>query len=267
MSTRITLTYSGARIKDERGMPAIHVASAIRGMAELVTRTGKLLHGKDTQIATNVEPHFRKGSFEIFFLLDAVKGIELSTLGTIVFLLFGRKYPGILDLFSRRPPDAPADRTVEEKSPIATLQKDKRVRDSADRIARPVTDRGVAEELVIRDRSRMPMFERTRIHQGHFHWPKEGPADIYVAEERLRVIKPSFRPRTMWQLQNTSGQRISAYMADREFMKKVLAREVVFGDGDELIVSMEIEVKSMRGRLLVKHRIVRVHDHQPGTGA
>lgn len=35
MSTRITLTYSGARIKDERGMPAIHVASAIRGMAEL----------------------------------------------------------------------------------------------------------------------------------------------------------------------------------------------------------------------------------------
>ena len=267
MSTRITLTYSGARIKDERGMPAIHVASAIRGMAELVTRTGKLLHGKNTQIATHVEPHFRKGSFEIPFLLDVVSGIEPVALHAVLRLLFGPKYRGILDLFSRRPQDPPETRAVKEEPPIATLKRDKRVRDSADRIARPVTDRGVAEELVIRDRSSRPVFERTRIHRRHFYWPDEGPADIYVSEDRLRVIRPSFRPRTMWHLQNMSGQRISAYMADREFMQKVLDREVVFGDGDVLIVSMEIEMKYMRGRMQVKHRIVRVHDHQPGTGA
>ena len=44
-------------------------------------------------------------------------------------------------------------------------------------------------------------------------------------------------------------------------MKKVLDRQIMFAEGDELIVSMEIETKSMRGRLLVKHRIVHVHVH------
>ena len=263
MSTKITLTYSGAGIERERGMPAIHVASGIRGMAELVTRTGRLLHGTDTQIATNVEPHFRKGSFEISFLLDVISGIDLDTLKDLMILLFGAKHSGILDLFSRRAPDLPTDRIVEEESPIATLQGDKRVRDSADRIVRPVRDRGVAEELEIRDRSSRPVFERTRIHQGHFHWAKEGPADMYISEERLRIIRPSFRPRNVWQLENMRGRRISAYMADRDFMQKVLDRQIMFAEGDELMVSMEIEMRSIRGRLLVKHRIVHVHDHLP----
>ena len=261
MSTKIMLTYSGARIEHDRGMPAIHVASAIRGMAELVTRTGKLLHGTDTRIATNVEPHFRKGSFEIPFLLDVISGIDLDNLKDFLILLFGTKHSGILNLFSRPPQDRPATRTVEEESPIATLQGDKRVRDSADRIVRPVRTRNVAEELEIRDRSSRPVFKRTRIDRGHFYWPKTGPADFYSSEERLRIIKPSFRPRTMWHFQNMKGQGFSAHMADRDFMQKVLDGKIMFAEGDMLIVSMETETKSVRGRLLFKHRIVRVHDH------
>ncbi len=267
MSTKISLTYSGARIERERGMPALEVAAAIRGMAQLVTRTGKLLHGKDTQIATSVEPHFRKGSFEIPFLVNVVSGIDLDTLNTLLLLLFGTERTGLFKLFSRPPQDPPVDRIGKEESPIATLEKDKRVRDSADRIVRPVRSRNVAEELEIRDRSARPVFERTRIHRRHFHWPKEGPADLYISEERLRIIKPSFRPRTMWQLENMRGKRISAYMADQDFMQKVSDRQIVFGEGDVLVVSMEIEAKSMRGRFLFKHRIVRVHDHLPATGA
>lgn len=266
MSTKITLTYSGARIERERGMPALEVAAAIRGTAELVTRTGKLLHGKDTRIATNVEPHFRKGSFVIPLLLDVISGIDLDSLHTILFVLFGTKYSGILKLSSPRAPDLPADRTVDEESPIKTLQGDKRVQDSADRIVRPVRDRDVAEELEIRDRSSRPVFKRTRIHRKHFHFPDVGPADIYVSEERLRIIRPSFRPRTVWHLQNMQGQRISAQMADRDFMQRVLNRQIMFAEGDVLIVSMEIEMKSIRGRLLARRRIVRVHEHLPAMG-
>ena len=267
MSTKITLTYSGAKIEHERGMPALHVASAIRGMAELVTRTGRLLHGTDTQIATNVEPHFRKGSFQIPFLLDVISGIDLDTLQTLLILLFGAEHSGILNLFSRRPRDRPANRIVEGESPIATLQGDKRVRDSADRIVRPVRSGDVAEVLEIRDRASRPLFKRTRIDRGHFYWPEAGPADFYSSEEQLRIIKPSFRPRTMWHFQNTRGQRFSAHMADRDFMQKVLDRQIMFAKGDVLIVSMETETKLVGGRLLFKYRIVRVHDHLSAMSA
>jgi len=266
MSTKITLTYTGARIERERGMPALEVAAAIRGTAQLVTRTGKLLHGKDTRIATKVEPHFREGSFEIPFLFDVISGMDLETLKIIVFVLFGDRFPGILNLSSLRRPDRLADDTAEEDSPIATLRGDKRVQDSADRILRPVETRGVAEELEIRDRSSMPVFKRTRIHRRHFHFPTEGPADIHVAEERLRIVRPSFRPRTVWHFQNMEGQRFSAYMADQDFMQRVLDRQIMFAEGDELIVDMEIEMKLIRGRLLSKHRIVRVHEHLQGMG-
>lgn len=265
MSTKITLTYSGARIEHERAMPALEVAAAIRGMAELVTRTGKLLHGTNTRIVTSVEPHFRRGSFEIPFLFDPT-GIDLETMRTILFVLFGNKYRGLVSLFSRRPPDRLTDDTAEEDSPIATLQGDKRVQDSADRIARPVRKGDVAEELEIRDRSSRPVFERTRIDRKHFHFPTEGPADIYVSEERLRIIRPSFRPRTVWHFLNMGGQRISAYMADRGFMQEVLDRQIMFAEGDELIVDMEIEAKVIRGRPLFRRRIVRVHKHLSAMG-
>jgi len=266
MSTKITLTYSGTRIEREQAMPALEVAAAIRGTAQLVTRTGKLLHGKDTRIVTKVEPHFRKGSFEIPFLFDP-SGIDLEAMRFILFVLFGRKFPGILNLFSRQPPDLPADRTLKEDSPIATLKGDKRIQESADRILRPVEEeRDVAESLEIRDRSTKPVFKLTRIHRRHFHVPEPGDADIYVAEERLRIVRPSFRPRTVWHFQNMEGQRISAYMADQDFMQRVLDRQIMFAEGDELIVDMEIEMKLIRGRLLSKHRIVRVHEHLQGMG-
>lgn len=266
MSTKITLTYSGPRIEREQAMPALEVASAIRGTAELVTRAGKLLHGKDTRIATNVEPHFRQGSFEIFFQLGPLSGIDPEALRLIVLVLFGTKFPGILNLFSRRPLDRLLDDTVEEDSPIATLKGDQRVQQSADRILRPVRKRGVAEELAIRDRSSRPAFERTRIRREHFPGHEARRPDIYVAEERLRIIRPSFQPRTMWQFQSMRGKRISARMDDREFMQEVLGRQIMFAEGDVLVVDMEIEMKSIRGRVLAKHRIVRVHEHLPGMG-
>ena len=267
--TRTSLMYAGGSIRHDR-MPATDVATAIQGMAGIVTRAGKVLHGQNTRIRADVEPHFRAGSFEIFFVFEALTALDINDVQNILILIFGANHLGLRGLISRirrgkRSGVASEDVAVPLDPAIKTLRNDKKIRDSADRLVRPVRRKNGAEWLRIKNVSHPSLFPPEEISRRDFGWlePSEGQQDDFVSDRVLRVITPSFRRHIMWRFQDVDGgPPFSALMLDQGFMKAVLARQVAFTQGDRLAVTLGTEVKARENRILTRHRVLKVHDHR-----
>ena len=263
---RINLIYAGGSIEDGY-MQASDTATAIRGMADMVSRSSKVLYGPEAKIATGIEPGFVRGSFQIHFLFDVLQALDIDTLNTTLLVLFGAGHRGLVDLVRRALPRRPrASAEVPADNPaLERLLEDKQTRDAADRLVRPVRRQGGAEHLRVEHPGTLPMFPPNEIRQEDFDWfahERVSPPQRHVTQELLRIIRPSFRPNTMWRFQDeTRGHSFSAQMGDRAFMANVLKRRVVFAEGDELAVTLETTIAIRGTRVVTKRRVLRVHSH------
>ena len=148
-------------------------------------------------------------------------------------------------------------------SNLARLEADLRLRKAITDIVRPL-DQDKATLLIIRDESDDPAFAPLSI--GYEDAPLFGAGlrtlDRYETEDVFTIIKPSFRPRTVWRLARESdGREFSAYMNDMVFISGIVERKIGFRSGDRLVAKLQTTVKSRFGQTKELNEIVRVYDH------
>ncbi|MDE2870501.1 MAG: hypothetical protein OXQ94_02250 [Gemmatimonadota bacterium] len=251
---RIRLTYEGPAVYRGR-MPAADVGKAILGMATTVTRAGKVLHGEEGRIEATIEPRFVRGSFEIQFVFD-IPGMLMGV--GFLALVFDRLFYRLRRDVARQTLGDP-DRASE----LARLEADLRVRKAIADIVRPL-DQDTATLLTIRDESDDPAFAPLSI--GYDDAPLFGAGvktlDRYETQDVFTIIKPSFRPRTVWRLaRDSDGREFSAYVNDMDFISSMVERKIGFRSGDRLVARLRTTVKSRFGQTSELNEIVRVYDH------
>lgn len=257
--SRIKLIYDGPAVRRGK-MSATDVGKAIIGMATTVTRAGQVLHGeKAPPVEVAIEPRFVRGSFEIQFIIDLHELIQTGLLAAIFRDLFNNLRGRDESIGIRERPQHPSD--------LERLRADPQLRRAVHDIVRPLSHDGV-DVLGIMDDSDLPEFEQLSI------FPEEAPLfgagtrtlSRSEGQDDFIVIKPSFRPRTVWRLASIRDENeFSAYMRDPHFSAQVYQGQVVFRRGDQLRATLRTTTKERYGNIQVVREITEVHEHRRGT--
>lgn len=287
MTHAVRVQYDGGLAGDGR-MNATDLASAIMGMANMVSGTSEILLGDDTRVQATVKTDFGGNSFVVVFEITSFVADLLSSADSVVSLLgFSENAHGLIQTLQwlrgrtitsvgRTEAEDPASSftlsvdgdTRELSVSDVRVLRDERVVKGALALMEPLLE-GNATRVTIGngDDAVIQRYREISIEQAEARDLRMPvfPDDEVVTrryEMTLTVVAPVFRGNYVWRFQ-WSGTTITAKMLDVDFISRIKANRVAFGYGDALRVQMETdEIRRKSGSVGYRHRIVKVLDHE-----
>lgn len=287
MTHVVRVQYDGGLAGDGR-MSAADLASAIMGMANMVSGTSEIVLGDDTRVQATVRTDFGGNSFVVVFEILSVVADLLSSADSVVSLLgFSENSNGLIQTLQwlrgrtitsvgRTEADDPAssftvsvdgDKRELSVSDVRVLRDDRVVK-GALALMEPLLE-GNATRVTIGngDKTTVPRYREINIEEAearNLRIPVFPDDEVVTSryEMTLTVVAPVFRGDYVWRFQ-WSGTRITARMLDDDFISRIRANRVAFGYGDSLRVQMETdEIQRKSGGVSYRHRIVKVLGHK-----
>ena len=267
------------------------LAPALAGIGDLCARANQIVNGDDVKASVRVKSEFVPGSFGIDLVLElagASSLIGLDARGIMTILGFLKDATsvarGLLGLFKElgqkqdqmsfvevdeeievRMPDG---RSVRVHRNVRNMYTDGECMRSLGQILVPLATTGVSVLSSMDDHSvveRIDADDYQRVVSSPTQ-PKEAlpRSDSHEAISLVEVVQPVLSGDYKWRVSDGSGARITAKMADLDFISRVEDRSVVFGSGDFLRVRMRIDQAiDDSGKLHVSRTIEQVLDHFP----
>lgn len=287
MTHAVRVQYDGGLARDGR-MSAADLASAIMGMANMVSGTSEILLGDDARVQATVRTDFGGNSFVVVFEITSFVADLLSSVDSVVSLLgFSENSNGLIQTLQwlrGRTITSVGKTEADDRASSMTLSidgdsrelsvsdlrvlRDERIVKGALALMEPLLE-GNATRVTIGngDNAVAPRYSEISIEQAearNLRIPVFPDDEVLTSryEMTLTVVAPVFRGNYVWRFQ-WSGTRITAKMMDDDFISRIRANRVAFGYGDALRVQMETdEIRQKSSGVGYRHRIVKVLDHK-----
>ena len=294
------VTYIGNEVRTG-AMGVDELASALQALGTLIRDSNRILNGDQATVALKVDSEFRKGSFEIKFLLeqqlvetavqtfgfsslvdvhgllhalfgtamehrDQLAEVTLAGLFAIYRLLKGKKpEPKTLVINDNHGVINIGDREIRVDARGAQLYVNDTVRSDLDQIARTVAREGIEKLEVHQDEALVEQLSKEDLpsHVKALEAPQESTEHTQTdtREALLKVVTANFEE-GKWKF--SDGQaKFNASIVDPIFQQRLDDREEGFFKGDVLRVVLKTEqVERATGKIQARYMIEEVLEHR-----
>lgn len=286
---KFNLKYNGNNI--DKGMEVEEVAEAMEGIARLVRVAGSAVHGEDAVTSFKIQK-IKPGSLELQFLLDigdgllqltqpvaphvlgvlpglaALNGMTISDFLKQVFA-YAKHLKGKPPALIQKVKDGQAVQVQNHdgetnvfNNNVFNITNNYNLGNSVEKVVRPL--RRAANEFKVSQGRRV-------IAQGYKSEVKDF-SNIRLANQviessstiYLTLRSPVVLGDGVWGFYN-GGNKIQARITDEIFLAKVHSREIVFGSGDILKVSLHLSQERAGNKFKNHYEIRKVLEHQKST--
>lgn len=284
---KIHVVYDGDAVRGG-SMDVMALAPALLSIGELFQRANKIINGDQAEVTVHVKSDFQKGSFGcdlevVQTILSQAKSLfgsdDYKAAKEIIAVLFGGgSLYGLLRWLKGKKEESTTtlengnikieitgggNNSIEVKPQVFNLYQDKNVRESIKGALGPLKQQGIDVFEVRTDEKIIERVVKEEVE--YFFVEKEGeipqmeqiiPESTRVAA--LEIFRLSFKEENKWVFSDGSGGNINAAIVDEEFWEKLNKREITFGKGDTLKVSIQTKTFHKSGQLHTEHTILKV---------
>lgn len=291
----IQIAYDGPALQEGR-MDVRDFAPALLAFGDLCEESFRLLHGKERRLRVEVQAGFKKGSFGVHLDLTGIwtqfvqmfSANEASAVANLLEILGFTTFigavakTGLVQLVRWAKGKRPervfrigdgtvridlGDESLIVSEEVARLYADVRVRNHLAAVVAPLTKEGI-DTFETRDANNAPITRIERSEVMAFAPPavletEETPPLVDREEDRaFGVVSPTFKNDNKWRLSDGDAS-VYATMEDKDFLRKVDAREVSFTKGDVLFCRVRVLQFHTSNGVRTEYTILRVLEHKP----
>jgi hypothetical protein len=287
----LTVRYRGPGVDSGR-MSIDEFIPAVRGLERMLRRSSIILaNGEDLSPEIFISANFKRSSFEFHIILEqattAAIALMASDGATSAKHVVSGLFSGARSLIELVKAMKGADKekltrvsnehgvqynftingdnnTINVSDTVARLEQDPVVRAALEPVIEPLLTQGVDEVGFLTD-SGEPPSEVKKDEAGYFVIRSKARLvddSFRISERILTVVKPSFLEGRTWKFKD-GDEEFGALMDDTAFQRDVIRRAVLFGTGDQLVVTLAVRMhraKKPEYRVINVNGIIRPDD-------
>lgn len=274
MKDHLKLRYSGAAVNEGR-MDAYETAACIIAFSDYMGVVAKAAHGSQAHLKTEIKA-FSQGSFAVEFALNYT--------GILATLFAGITTPKDMYDLVKQSFDAwkhlggvnPAKLTTQPDGKIEVVNNHGQIAyyraeviniisspegaAAANRFVRKAVTNGIDSVSIEHDGVALANADTSNAASFGLLVARETLTENTV-KQWLMLESPTFKQGNQWKFSD-GASAFYAPIEDVDFLKRVAAREVLFGQDDTLLVNLQIRQSGQPGALKVERAVLKVHDHQ-----